>query len=341
VPWRPIPPGAPPPLVDCGPDDPDAHVELPAAAREVFAVDGDEMHGALAEVDGVLCTRVVARGVGEDGEIGAERLDMALVPAGVVLRRRPIPGMAHHPFDLQALRRDWDRVLPDQRDASVLFAAILNRVLQGYDQALHAIRSRADEEEGHLLDRDRPIRELQRSLLQLTGELSAIRHDLLPLRNDLRELRELREPVARRVVSPRGARWLVSVEEDLRIDLPEALAVAEARIGNTLGQLQGERSEVTNRVVLALTIVTATFFVPTALTGLYGMNVPLPFQHERWVFYVVVVLAVVLFGFGLAAIRRLGLWHVLRREAAQPLRRSAGSPAPAARSGSAPPPPPG
>jgi CorA-like Mg2+ transporter protein len=322
VPWRQTPPGAPPPLIDCGPDHPDAHVRLPDAVRAFFAVDDER--GVLRELDGVLCARVVAGGAASPNRGGAERLDLALIPDGVVLRRRAMPETPHQPFDLEGLRADWEGVLPEQRDPSVLFAAILNQVIDGYGQVLDVIRTRADDQEGHLLDRDRPLREIQIGLLELTGALGAIRRQVLPLRNDLRELRELRDPVGRGVVSPAGARWLASVEEDLRTDLPEALAVAEGRIGNTLGQLQGERSEVTNRVVLALTIVTAAFYVPTVLTGLYGMNVPLPFQRHEGVFWAVVALAVALFVGGAALIVRYGLWRVLRRDALQGLRPSAG-----------------
>ena len=123
-----------------------------------------------------------------------------------MLRRRAVEGMPHQPFDLERLRADWEQVLPEQRDASVLFAAILNQVIDGYGQVLDVIRTRADEQEGHLLDRDRPLREIQIALLEQTAALGAIRRHVMPLRNDLRELRELREPVSAAWWSHRWAR---------------------------------------------------------------------------------------------------------------------------------------
>jgi Mg2+ and Co2+ transporter CorA len=328
------------PLIDCGPDHPDAYVQLPADVRDFFA--SEDTRGALAELDGLLCARVVAGGVVSAWHFGLERLDLALEHGGVVVRRRPVHGVVHHPFDLAGLRADWDRVLPGQRDASVLFALILDRVIDGYGAVLDVLRERADKEEGHLLERDRPLRDVQLGLLELNGSLAAIRRHIMPLRNDLREFRQLRAPVERGVVSPAGAHWLDSLEEDLRSDLPEYLGVAEGRIGNALFQLQGERSEVTNRVVLALTIVTAAFYVPTTIAGVYGMNVPLPFQSDRAVFYVVVACAFALFVLSVGLIVRLGLWRVLLRiSAPPPIRRSAGRRARAGPGGSASPPPAG
>jgi Mg2+ and Co2+ transporter CorA len=339
VPWPLIPPGGPPPLIDCGPDHPDGHVELSPAVRAFFAI-ADE-RGAVAEVDGVLCARVVAGGVVGGWHIGLERLDLALDRRGVVVRRRPVEGMEHKPFDVEALSEEWQEVLPAQRDASVLFALILDRVVDGYGGVLDVIRSRADKQEGHLLERDRPLRDVQLGLLELNEALAAIRRHVLPLRNDLRELRQLRAPVERGLISAAGAKWLGSLEDDLRGDLPESLAVADGRIDNALYQLQGERSEVTNRVVLALTIVTAAFYVPTTIAGLYGMNVPLPFQGERAVFYVVVACAVALFALGIGLIMRLGLGRVLRREASGPaVRQSGARRAPGAPGASGPPDPP-
>jgi len=338
VPWPLIPPDGPLPLVDCGPDHPDVHVELSPAVRSFFAI--ADLRGAVAEIDGVLCARVVAGSVMGTWDFGLERLDLALGPRGVVLRRRAVEGTAHHPFDLEALHAEWDHVLPNQRDASVLFGLILDRVVEGYGEVLDVIRARADKEEGHLLERDRPLREVQLALLELNDALAAIRRHVLPLRNDLRELRQLRAPAERGVISGAGAQWLGSLEDDLRRDLPEWLAVAEGRIGNSLFQLQGERSEVTNRVVLALTIVTAAFYIPATLAGLYGMNVPLPFQERRAVFFVVVAFALALFVLGVALIVRLGLWQVLRRDAAPPLRPSGARRARGAHEASGPPGPP-
>ena len=38
-----------------------------------------------------------------------------------------------------------------------------------------------------------------------------------------------------------------------------------------------------NRVMRTLTILTVCIAIPTLIAGLYGMNVPLPFQEFEWV----------------------------------------------------------
>jgi Mg2+ and Co2+ transporter CorA len=153
-----------------------------------------------------------------------------------------------------------------------------------------------------------PLNQVQSELLALSRHLSSVRDGLLPLRGDLRELTDLRDPVERNLVSAAGGRWLRNIELDLTHEVPAALAVAESRIAGALTQLQGERSESTNRVVLLLTIITVAFFLPTLLTGLYGMNVPLPGDEDRWIFWAIVGIAVAFLGVAVTAITRLGLW---------------------------------
>nr|MCR5013905.1 magnesium transporter CorA [Bacteroidales bacterium] len=53
----------------------------------------------------------------------------------------------------------------------------------------------------------------------------------------------------------------------------------------------------TNDTMKILTIISSIILPLTFITGLYGMNVPLPFQNEPWAFYglfgLMVVVAVV------------------------------------------------
>ena len=316
VPLPLIAPGAAPPLLDCRDEHPDGHVrELPPAVSAFFHE--PERHATMRELGGVLCARMVAGTVNGGGEVGFERLDLALHRGRVVVRRRPIPGRPHLAFDMDAALREWDAVLPEQRDASVLFILIVDVAVDAYDGVLDLIRARADEAERHLLDRDRPLRAVQRTLLDLAGNLAAVRRHVLSLRNDVRQILRLRAPARRGLITEAGLAWLHTLEEDLRLDLPDELGAAEARIAAALNQLQGERSELTNRIVLALTIVSATIFLPTVLTGLYGMNVPLPGQSHRYVFWAIVGLAVALLAVGLLAIVRLRLVRMVRKEGAR------------------------
>lgn len=47
-----------------------------------------------------------------------------------------------------------------------------------------------------------------------------------------------------------------------------------------------------NRVMRTLTILTVCLAIPTMLAGIYGMNIPLPFQKENWILYGVIALSI-------------------------------------------------
>jgi Mg2+ and Co2+ transporter CorA len=308
------------PLVDCGPDPPDRHVtDVPEDVRRFF--EETDRRGRILELDGVLCARIVAASV-YGSSFGLELLQLAILQRVLVIRRRPLPDLPHRPFDLAALGEDWSRIRPEHRDASVLLVAVLDAVIDDYDDVLDVIRGRADSLEEELLKRQAVIRDVQLALLDLNDVVGRVRRSLLALRNDLRELLRLNDPEGRGLVSPAGRLWLETLAEDLQLDLPASLAVAEGRIQSALAQLQGERSEVTNGVVLALTLVTASFFLPTLITGLYGMNTPLPLQHRHGVFWAVLGITVAMLLVATWSIVLLGLLPTLRR--AVPRRRRPG-----------------
>lgn len=59
-----------------------------------------------------------------------------------------------------------------------------------------------------------------------------------------------------------------------------------------------------NRVMRTLTILTVCLAIPTMFAGLYGMNVPLPYQEYEWIMFGI-------FGFSLAII--MGILYVFKR----------------------------
>ena len=240
-----------------------------------------------------------------------ERIDLILTKSSVLLRRRPITGFAAT-LALDHVAAQWAQTPPDQRDASVLFVQMLDGVVDGSTEVFDEIRVRVGHLEERMLVANPALNQVQSEILTLSRHLGSVRDGLLPLRGELREIVELRDPVERHLVSEAGSRWLRNIEMDLTHDVPNALAVAEARIAGALTQVQGERSESTNRVVLLLTIITVAFFLPTLLTGLYGMNVPLPGQQHGAIFWAFVGIAVALLGIAATAITRLGLWGTFR-----------------------------
>jgi len=304
------PPGAPPPLFEWHGASPPAEIALNDRLLAFLA--RPAQRARLAEIDGSLCATLTAANYdADDPEPLLERVDVILQPTHVVLRRRPISGSCAA-LASQRIADEWNRTPLDQRDASVLFLQILDAVVDSSTEVLDEIRRRVGLLEERMLATNPALNQVLSELLELSHHLGRVRDGLLPLRGDIRELAELRNPVERQIISPAAGRWLRTIELDLVQDVPAALSVADARIAGALLQLQGERNEATNRVVLLLTIITVAFFVPTLLSGLYGMNVPLPRQEHRWIFWSVVGLAAALLGVAAAAITRLGLWGTFR-----------------------------
>lgn len=322
MPW-PLHPSGPPPLREWGGDVLPDDVPIPAGVAAFLDQPGHRAR--LVEVDGALCATLIAASFGpEDREPLLERVDLILLKQVVLLRRHPISGMCQT-LSQDRIADQWSITAPEQRDTSVLFLQILDSVVDTSGQVIDEVRHRVGALEEHLLAPNPPLNRILSSLLELSRQLGSVRDGLLPLRGELRELVELREPVRRGVVSAAGGRWLRNVESDLLMEVPATLAVAEQRIAGAFAQLQGERSEATNRVVLLLTIITVAFFLPTLLTGLYGMNVPLPAQQSRAMFWTFVGVAVLFLGVAGAAITRLGLWGTFW--SVLPGRRSDASPA--------------
>lgn len=310
VPWLMHPPGAPPPLVEWRGPSPPAEVAL--SDPLLAFLERPARRASLLEIGGSLCATVIAASYeAADPTPVLERVDVILEPTRVVIRRREISGLCTA-LAWQHIADQWNETPPDHRDASVLFFQILNLVVDTSTEVLDEIRNRVGLLEERMLVTNPVLNQVLSELLEQSHHLELVRDGLLPLRGDIRELAELRSPVERQVVSSAAERWLRSIELDLQQDVPMALSVADARISDALLQLQGERSEATNRVVLLLTIITVAFFVPTLLTGLYGMNVPLPRQHHGWIFWSVVALAVAFLGVAAAAITGLGLWGTFR-----------------------------
>ena len=59
-----------------------------------------------------------------------------------------------------------------------------------------------------------------------------------------------------------------------------------------------------NRVMRTLTILTVCLAIPTMLAGIYGMNIPLPFQNNSWILYGII---------GLSMFVILGTVYIFRR----------------------------
>jgi magnesium transporter len=93
----------------------------------------------------------------------------------------------------------------------------------------------------------------------------------------------------------------ISVETEQAQDMVE---IELSVLGNIMSAFGSVVSNNVNAVVRVLTLVTVLLAIPTWLTGLFGMNLMIPGQHQPWMFAIVILLnvsAVVL------------LWFMLRR----------------------------
>lgn len=267
----------------------------------------------LREVDGTICVRLVAASFGPDDPVPQREIVEARLHAqGVLMRRRSQTGTCTTLTD-EDIAHQWAQLPDRQRDASVLLLLIVNTVVDGHHDVLDEIRARIDLLDQQLLAPNPALNEILPRIQQLGHYLAAVRDGLIPLRPQTRELMELREPIDRGLISHAAARWLVNLMRDLAEEVPASLAVVEKRVATTMGNLHGERSESTNRIVALLTVITAALFVPTLLTGVYGMNVPLPGQDRMLAFWVVIGLTSALILVAAVAITKMGLWGTFRR----------------------------
>ncbi len=83
--------------------------------------------------------------------------------------------------------------------------------------------------------------------------------------------------------------------QDILIDNSQALEMANVYsniLGNMMGAFASIISNNLGHVVNRLTAVTIALMLPTLVAGIYGMNVDLPFQHQRHAFTIVVLISV-------------------------------------------------
>lgn len=100
--------------------------------------------------------------------------------------------------------------------------------------------------------------------------------------------------------------------EDARIELRQAMEMANIHsniLSGTVDTFASVISNNANTVMKRLTLVSLTLMIPTLLASLYGMNVPLPFQHEAWAFWAIVGAAVVTALTAMLFFRKKSMFH--------------------------------
>lgn len=173
---------------------------------------------------------------------------------------------------------------------------ILLRVAQRYVRDVQHISGKVEELEERLEQSTHnhellTLMRLQKSLVYFKTALKANARLLTMLKRREEKLNDQEKDLLEEI----------SVESEQAQDMVE---IELSVLGNIMSAFGSVVSNNVNTVVRLLTVVTVLLAIPTWMTGLFGMNLTVPGQHQPWMFAVVVLLnitAVVL------------LWWTLRR----------------------------
>lgn len=97
------------------------------------------------------------------------------------------------------------------------------------------------------------------------------------------------------------------IVEDLLLNNEQSIEAIRSNL-RSIGSIREAYSAISannlNRILTILTIVTVVMSVPGLAMGLYGLNIPLPFQHTQWIFYAIVGINLVIMGSVLYIVRK-------------------------------------
>lgn len=83
--------------------------------------------------------------------------------------------------------------------------------------------------------------------------------------------------------------------DDLAVDMSQALEMANVYtniLSSTLDAFASIISNNMNNVLKRLTSITIILSLPALVTGIYGMNVPIPYSSSRYAFYIPILLSI-------------------------------------------------
>ncbi len=97
------------------------------------------------------------------------------------------------------------------------------------------------------------------------------------------------------------------IVEDLLLNNEQSIEACNSNVKSVVNIREAYSSISTNnvnRTIKVLTIVTVMIMLPSMVFGLYGMNIPLPFQEETWILVGLLVLTVLVNVFVIILARR-------------------------------------
>jgi magnesium transporter len=160
-----------------------------------------------------------------------------------------------------------DFILAEGTDA--LLHRILDSIVDNYRPEVEKLEKRLDDVEERVFER--PGKDDVKRILGLKKDVGSLRRVVTPQRDVVARLARREFPV---ITEPIAYRFrdvydhLVRMTEEAAIFLDRVTGILDAHLSFTSNRL--------NQVMKVLTIISTIFMPMTVLTGMYGMNVPLP-----------------------------------------------------------------
>ena len=178
----------------------------------------------------------------------------------------------------------------------MLLYRIVDTMVDNYRPEVDKLSEKLDKLEKEVFER--PNTQLARRILNFKKDISSLRQTVLPQRDAVGRLARREFPL----VSEQLAYGFRDIHDHL-VRLSDEAMFFQDRITSILDAHLSAVSNQLNQVMKVLTII-ATLFMPlTVLTGMYGMNVPLPHlpggEHAQfwWVCGIMFALSAAMLGF--------------------------------------------
>jgi magnesium transporter len=172
---------------------------------------------------------------------------------------------------------------PDKKNLMVL--KIFEKITQTYMEYLKEINQRRNIMEQKLYDsnRNEELLELMRIQKSMVYFVTALRsNELLLLKLARTNFLGLNDEEK-------------ELLDDLAVDMSQALEMANIYtniLSSTLDAFASIISNNMNNVLKRLTSITIILSLPALVTGIYGMNVPIPYSGSRYAFYIPILLSI-------------------------------------------------
>jgi zinc transporter len=269
--------------------------QLPAEAREPMLAAEARTHAEVLPGGGLVAVLADLDHDFHGGSIGFHHIRVFLDETHLITGRR-------HPLrSVDLLRRELQTGAVEVASPISLFERLVEALAHTLGAAVSQLGDEVDDAEeqilgGHLKHQGATLGRIRRALAQLRRHLHANRAALAPVPGRLppaytnQQRQDLRQAIER----------LTAVSHDLEL-VQERARLLQEEIANGL-------TEVTNRNLFVLSIVTTILLPITLITGIFGMNVGgLPWVGDAGGFWWVMLVMVSAFAVTLGFLRRRGM----------------------------------